>query len=75
MEDNWKHRRDNMKCKTCMWFVFKLPSIPEKNPDPQNEIKANRLGRCRRNAPSMNGWPALFESDWCGSHKLDENKI
>lgn len=22
--DNWKHRSDNMKCKTCMWFVAKV---------------------------------------------------
>jgi hypothetical protein len=33
------------------------------------------LGRCRRHAPTMAGWPAVFESDWCGDHKLDENKL
>jgi hypothetical protein len=33
------------------------------------------LGRCRRHAPTMSGWPAVFVNDWCGSHKLDENKI
>ena len=33
------------------------------------------LGRCRRYAPTMNGWPAVFSTDWCGNHKMDENKI
>ncbi len=34
-----------------------------------------RLGRCRKRAPTLNGFPAVFENDWCGDHKLDENKI
>jgi len=58
-EDNWIHRSENMICETCMFFV-------EKN---------DKIGRCRRNAPTMKGWPALFPEDWCGEHKLDENKI
>jgi hypothetical protein len=33
------------------------------------------IGRCRRHAPTMKGFPAVFMSDWCGDHKLDENKI
>jgi hypothetical protein len=33
------------------------------------------LGRCRRHAPTMNGYPAVFEADWCGDHKLDETKL
>lgn len=41
-----------------------------KAPDSRGE-----LGRCRRHAPTVNGFPAVFESDWCGDHKLDENKI
>lgn len=28
--------------------------------------------RCRRNAPSMKGYPAVYPSDWCGEHKLDK---
>lgn len=23
----------------------------------------------------MNGYPVVFETDWCGDHKLDENKL
>ena len=30
------------------------------------------VGRCRRHAPSMNGYPVVFPTDWCGDHKLNE---
>jgi hypothetical protein len=33
------------------------------------------LGRCRRHAPTLSGWPAVFDVDWCGDHKLDETKL
>ena len=33
------------------------------------------IGRCRRHAPTMNGYPVVFVNDWCGDHKLDEEKI
>jgi hypothetical protein len=23
----------------------------------------------------MNGWPVMFPGDWCGDHKLDEEKL
>ena len=29
--------------------------------------------RCRRHAPTMAGYPAVYESDWCGDHKLDKD--
>lgn len=36
--------------------------------------KDNSLGRCRRNAPSMGGYPVVYsESDWCGEHKIGTN--
>jgi hypothetical protein len=65
--DNWKHRADNMRCRTCMWFVPKESSPPR----PMHLA----MGRCRRHAPTMNGWPVMYVGDWCGDHKLDENKI
>lgn len=66
-EDNWKHRSTGMRCGTCMYFVEKQTSAIQ---------NANHLiGRCRRSAPTMKGWPAVFSDDWCGDHKLDENKI
>lgn len=63
-EDPWAHRSAGMKCKTCMWFVGKMIPVESKN-----------IGRCRRHAPSMNGYPVVFEHDWCGDHKVDETKI
>ena len=33
------------------------------------------VGRCRRHAPRMTGHPVVYENDWCGDHKLDENKV
>jgi hypothetical protein len=42
------------------------------NPAPE---KQPLLGRCRRRCPTMNGYPVVFSNDWCGDHKLDENKI
>lgn len=55
-DDPWKHRSERMRCATCMWFV----------------MKAGELGRCRRRAPTISGYPAVFVNDWCGDHKLDE---
>ena len=57
LRDPWVHRNISMRCKTCMWYI----------------IKAKSIGRCRRHAPTMNGYPVVFEFDWCGDHKLDEN--
>ena len=31
--------------------------------------------RCRRHAPTMQGYPVVFESDWCGDHKLDKDTV
>lgn len=54
--DRWKGRGVAMSCSTCMWFV----------------VKAGLVGRCRRHAPTMSGYPVVFQGDWCGDHKLDE---
>jgi hypothetical protein len=66
--DNWIHRSAKMKCATCMYFVPKLH---------EGAVEGDliRIGRCRRNAPTSNGFPAVFPLDWCGEHKLDENKL
>lgn len=64
-EDNWQHRAANIRCKTCMWFV---PKIPKAN-------ISEHIGRCRHDAPTLKGWPVMFRTDWCGSHKLDETKL
>jgi len=62
--DPWKHRSKGMLCQTCMWYVPKEVSG-----------LTRPLGRCRRRAPTMNGYPAVFPADWCGDHKLDENRV
>jgi hypothetical protein len=33
------------------------------------------LGRCRRHAPTMSGYPVVYPTDWCGDHKLDEKQV
>ena len=65
-QDPWRHRSSGMRCGTCMWNVTKVPEVA---------VSEAVLGRCRRHAPTMNGYPAVFDSDWCGDHKLDENKM
>lgn len=58
--DPWKHRNVGMKCASCMWYVQKGDTD---------------LGRCRRHCPTHDGYPAVFASDWCGDHKLDETTL
>ena len=89
MPDNWKHRSQGMRCKTCMFF---MPKVPQNNfivaeeaaclGHPGRPVTASEmlrppydLGRCRRHAPTMSGWPVMFVNDWCGDHKLDEEKL
>ena len=55
-----------------MWFVPKI-AILSGTIDTPNPVY--NIGRCRRHAPSMGGYPAVFVNDWCGDHRLDENKI
>ena len=62
-DDPWVNRSGNMKCGTCMWFVEKKSIAP------------GQLGRCRRHAPTMAGFPVVYLTDWCGDHKLDGGKI
>ena len=51
-----------MACRTCIYFVPK-------------GAESARIGRCRRRSPTLNGWPVMFDSDWCGDHKIDESKV
>ncbi len=75
-KDNWKHRSDSMMCKTCMWYAEKVPAKVEGSIRTDvAELPEKSIGRCRKHAPTMNGYPAVFWTDWCGDHKLDENKI
>jgi hypothetical protein len=70
--DPWSGRQTGMKCRTCIWFVPKT-TIMAGTIDTPNPIYD--LGRCRRHAPTMGGYPVVFVNDWCGDHRVDENKI
>jgi hypothetical protein len=67
--DPWVHRAEGMRCRSCIWYVAKVPTNPNKPEDYRG------LGRCRRHAPTMNGYPVVWCDDWCGDHRLDENKL
>ena len=69
--DPWQHRSSGMKCGSCMWFVEKSPATERK----PGEDSRGALGRCRRHAPTMTGFPAVFMADWCGDHKMDESRL
>lgn len=65
IKDPWKNRSVGMRCQTCIWFVLKeLTTATGKS----------SVGRCRRHAPTIGGYPVVFMTDWCGDHRLDENK-
>lgn len=67
------------------WVPESQENMPqEKNPEPQDPW-AHRSEymrcrscmwyvnfRCRKHAPTMNGYPAVYPSDWCGDHKCDK---
>ena len=72
--DPWKHRSAGMKCSTCMWFVKKVKTTLTDEKGCVSTLKCN-IGRCRRHAPTMSGYPVVYDTDWCGDHKIDEMKI
>lgn len=59
--DPWAHRSVGRRCGTCVFYVTKV-DVSDK---PLRE-----LGRCRRHAPTLSGYPVVSPSDWCGDHKL-----
>lgn len=63
-KDNWEHNNSTMLCKTCMYFVPKA-----------KEGEVIEIGRCRKHAPTLDGWPAMFITDWCGDHKINKDKL
>jgi len=66
-EDNWAGRSTHMICRGCRFYV-------RKGPDPSPVLR-KEVGRCRRHAPTMSGWPVMFWTDWCGDHQIDENRV
>ena len=75
-QDPWKHRSAGMQCRTCMWFVNKTRGkTVDAESEPADGKPLRSFGRCRRHAPTLQGYPAVFGDDWCGDHKLDENAV
>lgn len=77
--DPWAHRSAGMRCSTCMWYAPKAqrPASLDRAFDPESPMlmPSVELGRCRRHAPTMNGYPVVYPTDWCGDHKLDETRL
>ena len=71
MTDKWKDRATTMRCISCMFFAPKTPTMAHEGDEDPPTI----IGRCRRHAPTMNGYPVVYPKDWCGDHKLNENAI
>ena len=69
LDDPWAHRSEGMRCMTCMWYVKKMTKETE-----TGEV-VMEIGRCRKHAPTMNGYPVVYNTDWCGDHKLNENAL
>jgi hypothetical protein len=73
--DNWQHRSAGMKCSTCMWYSPKV-GRPISDEAAAKLIEGRGpVGRCRKHAPTLQGWPVMYAADWCGDHKLDEEKV
>jgi hypothetical protein len=72
--DPWVHRSAGMRCQTCIWYVAKQPAAAQGVIGGYAPAPA-QIGRCRRHAPTMGGYPVVYMTDWCGDHRLDENKI
>ena len=63
MADKWD-QITGYCCGTCRFFSPKI--------DPLGEAYA--VGRCRRHAPTLSGYPVVYTiSDWCGDHKIGTN--
>jgi hypothetical protein len=50
--------------------------VPKKEHCSEYSEKLQSEGRCRRNAPTMKGYPVVYGiSDWCGEHKIGSNPV
>lgn len=69
VDDNWRHRSAGMLCRTCISFVPKVvEGVHFPRPAPGEGMERPPvLGRCRKHAPTMQGFPVVFETDWCGT--------
>jgi len=71
--DPWLDRSQGMRCNTCIWYVEKQKQRIGTSDSDINPLHS--IGRCRRHAPTMGGYPVVTVNDWCGDHRIDENKL
>jgi hypothetical protein len=74
MSDQWADKA-TFGCGTCQWFQEKeqvaVVHAPKATPGLITTPGRDRmLGRCRRHAPTLGGYPVVTPADWCGDHKL-----
>lgn len=64
-KDKWD-RITGFCCATCMYCSPKPTTL--------KQFLEKDTGRCRRHAPSMQGYPVVYlKDDWCGDHKVGTN--
>ena len=57
---------EQMRCGNCVWWAAEQVRT---NAGAQN----GPAGRCRRHAPTANGWPGVRVDECCGEHKRNEH--
>lgn len=61
--NNPKDRWNSLTGYNCLTCRFYVP-------------KTDLIGRCRRHAPSLDGYPAVYPiTDFCGDHKIGTNPL
>lgn len=73
--DNWADL-SSFACRTCRFYVPKVElvsgdyGVNDKGEKLIVRVEHKPRGRCRRHAPTMNGFPVVYDTDWCGDHRL-----
>ena len=57
--DNPRINTNATVCKNCRWFLRKQDTP---------------VGRCRKYASIMDGFPGVMEDDWCGDFRLEHRE-
>ncbi len=86
--DNWDRKTD-FHCDSCMFYVPKREHSSEaaiaipisdlefriaKEGEKGIKISPDE-GRCRRRAPTMQGFTVVYSNGWCGEHKIGSNPV
>ena len=66
--DKWD-RKTNFNCESCMFYV------PKRDAAIGGVVFDTPEGCCRHNAPTMKGYPVVWNFDWCGEHKIGSNPV